>query len=191
LVALIALFFFLYVGGEVGFANWLYTYTVRLNLADATTAAYLNAAFWGALTLGRLLSIPIAARFSPRAVMAVDLAGSMLSIGIVLLWPASITALWAGTLGLGFSMASLFPTTLSFAEQRMHISGKVNGWFFAGSAAGGMVIPWLIGQWFELAGPHVVMLMVAADLVIAMVVLVLLIVYSNRVAPAAHKAHAS
>jgi len=62
---LIALLLLFYVGAEAAFAGWIPTYAVALNLGGATTAAYLASAFWGALTFGRLASIPIAARVRP------------------------------------------------------------------------------------------------------------------------------
>jgi len=55
----------------------------RQELADETGAAYLNSAFWGALTIGRLLSIPLAVRFSPKAMLRFDLLGSLLSLGLM------------------------------------------------------------------------------------------------------------
>src|SRR5688572_1043020 len=58
-------FLFFYVGGEVAFGGWLSTYATQLNLADLSQAAYLTSAFWLSFTIGRLLSIPMAARFAP------------------------------------------------------------------------------------------------------------------------------
>jgi FHS family Na+ dependent glucose MFS transporter 1 len=180
LVALIVLFFFLYVSAEVGYSGWIFTYTVKLNLADVTTAAYLTSTFWIALTAGRLLSVPVGARVSPRTVLAFDLAGCVVSILPALLLPDSLTALWVTTIGLGLSMASIFPTILSFAESRMHLTGQINGWFFAGAAAGGMFLPWLIGQLFEPVGPHVVMLAVAVSVILTLVLYVVLVLYTRR-----------
>lgn len=57
------LFRFFYVRAELTFGNWIFTYTVTLKLADATQAAYLTSGFWLAFTIGRLVSIPAAARF--------------------------------------------------------------------------------------------------------------------------------
>src|SRR5690606_3866750 len=73
LVGLIALFMFLYVGAEVGFGGWVYTYALNMGLADETSAFFLTSLFWGALTLGRLLSIPITARLRPRTVLMADM----------------------------------------------------------------------------------------------------------------------
>ena len=60
-IFLVAAGFFVFVGAEVGLGGWIYTYAIRLDLADETTAAYLTSAYWGAFTLGRLIAIPIAA----------------------------------------------------------------------------------------------------------------------------------
>jgi FHS family Na+ dependent glucose MFS transporter 1 len=180
LVILVAVFFFLYAGAEVSFGGWIFTYAVALDLANATTAAYLTSAFWGALTLGRLLAIPIAARFRPRYILLADLLGSLVSLSIILIWNDSIGAVWLGTIGLGLSMASVFPATLTLAERRMTITGRVTGWFFVGASLGGMTLPWLIGQLFESVGPQVTMLILFADLIIALGVYTVLIRYSNR-----------
>jgi FHS family Na+ dependent glucose MFS transporter 1 len=180
LVALIALFLLLYVGAESSFGGWVFTYAVALDLTSETVAAYLTSAFWGSLTLGRLLAIPIAVRFRPRSILLGGLVGCLAGVGIILLWPNSLTALWLGTLGLGLSMASLFPVSLSLAERYMTITGQVTGWFFVGASAGGMSLPWLIGQLFESVGPRVTMLAILADLVVAAGVFAVLVVTTQR-----------
>jgi fucose permease len=88
----------------------------------------------------------------------------------ILLWPGSAIALWAGALGLGLFLASIFPTLMSLAERKMAVTGSVTGLFLVGSSAGGMSLPWLIGQLFEPLGPRVAMVVIAADLVATFVV---------------------
>jgi FHS family Na+ dependent glucose MFS transporter 1 len=184
LVALCSLFLFLYVGAEVGFGTWIYTYALSLGLSDGITAAYLTSAFWGALTAGRLLAIPIAARLAPRTILLGDLVGCLASVGLILLWPGSVGALWVGTVGAGLSMASIFPTTISLAGRRMAITGRVAGWFGVGASAGSICVPWVIGQLFEPIGPRVTMLAVVADLALAVGVYAALIVVSTPRLPA-------
>jgi FHS family Na+ dependent glucose MFS transporter 1 len=173
LVALLALFFFLHVGAEVSFGGWIFTYAVEKNLANETAAAYLTSAFWGALTLGRLLAIPIAARFRPSTMLLANLVGCVTSLGVILLWSNSLGAIWLGAFGMGISIASMFPTSISLAERRMPITGQVTGWFLVGASIGGMSLPWAIGQLFESSGPQAVMLFILADIVLALVVFAL------------------
>jgi FHS family Na+ dependent glucose MFS transporter 1 len=170
IVVLIALLLLFYVGAEAAFGGWIYTYAVALDLSGATTAAYLTSAFWGALTFGRLVGIPIAARFRPRTILLVDLLGCLASVGVILLWTSSPVAVWLGALGLGFSMASVFPTAISLAERRIPITGAVTGWFLVASSIGAMSVPWLIGQLFEPFGPEIAMIIILIDLVVALIV---------------------
>jgi FHS family Na+ dependent glucose MFS transporter 1 len=162
LVVLMAVFLFLYVGAEGSLGGWLYTYTVALGLSSEAAAAYLTSAFWGSLTVGRLLAIPIAARLRPRDVLLIDLVGCLVSMSLIVLWPNSLVAVWVGAIGTGLAMASIFPTTLSLAESRMHITGQITSWFFVGSSLGGMTVPWIIGQLFEPVGPYATMLTIAS-----------------------------
>lgn len=180
LVALIAVFFFLYVGAEGSYGGWIFTYATRLGLGDAATAALLTSAFWGALTLGRLLAIPLAARFSPRTLLVSDLAACLVFMAVILLWPGSNLAVWTGTLGMGLAMASIFPTTISLAESSMAITGQATRWFFVGAGSGGMFHPWLIGQLFEPIGPQVTMVAILVNLVLLWVVLAALMMAARK-----------
>jgi FHS family Na+ dependent glucose MFS transporter 1 len=169
IVLLIALLLLFYVGAEAAFGGWVYTYAVALDLSGATTAAYLTSAFWGALTFGRLVAIPVAARFRPRTILLADLLGCLASMGVILVWTSSPVAIWLGALGLGFSMASIFPAAISLAERRIPITGQVTGWFLVASSIGAMSVPWLIGQLFEPIGPRIAMIIILVDLVAALI----------------------
>jgi FHS family Na+ dependent glucose MFS transporter 1 len=180
LVGPIAAFFFLYVGAEVSFGGWIFTYAVTLDLTGEATAAYLTSAFWAALTVGRLLAIPIAVRLKPRTILLGDLLACLVSVGAILIWPDSKAAAWLGAIGLGLSMASIFPTTLSLAERHMTITGRITGWFFVGASAGGMSVPWIIGQLFESIGPRVMMVTILVDLALAVTIFTILILYGKK-----------
>jgi FHS family Na+ dependent glucose MFS transporter 1 len=156
-VGLFAVFFFLYIGVEISYPGWLVTYAVEQDLSNEIEAAYLTSGFWAALTLGRLMAVPIARRVQLRYVLRAGLVGAYVSMSIILLWPMSLSAVWIGTLGLGLSIASMFPTMLALAERRMAVTGRVTRWFFIGVGLGGMSLPWLIGQRFEAQGPTAAM----------------------------------
>jgi FHS family Na+ dependent glucose MFS transporter 1 len=181
LVVLVALFLFLYVGAEASMGGWIFTYATAMGLSSETAAAYMTSAFWGALTAGRLLAIPLAARLRPHSILLMDLVGCLVSVGLILLWPYSMVAMWAGTLGVGLAMASVFPTTLSLAESRMTITGQITGWFFVGASLGGMTVPWFIGQLFESRGPTITMLTILVDLAVMVGVFVALMLSARRV----------
>ncbi|MFC2031226.1 MFS transporter [Chloroflexota bacterium] len=180
LVALFAAFFLLNVGAEIGFGGWVFSYAVVSGLASVANAAYLTSAFWGALTLGRLLAIPISARARPSLILLGDLAGCLISLGIIILWPDAPQALWVGTFGMGLSMASIIPVTMSLAERRLIITGKTTGWFFVGTSLGVMSLPWLMGQLFEGISPFAAIIALLITILAALGVLVALLSYSGR-----------
>jgi FHS family Na+ dependent glucose MFS transporter 1 len=151
-LAIMVLCFVLYVGSEVGYGNWIYTYAIQLGLGTEITSAYLASAFWGAFTLGRLVAIPISTRLRPISILYIDFAGCLLSLGLILLFRDSATVLWIGSILLGISFASIFPTFLTLSEERMHVTGTMAGWFLVGGSIGGMILPWGIGQAFVRIG---------------------------------------
>jgi MFS transporter, FHS family, Na+ dependent glucose transporter 1 len=166
-VFLISALLFLYVAGEGSYGGWVYTYALNLGIGTQASAAYLTSAFWGALTIGRLVTIPLSMRFSPSTILAADLLGSLVGMAIVLLGRDSTVALWVGTLVVGFSMAAVFPVAISYASTRMDATGRVTAWFLVGASLGSMIWPWLIGQLFEPVGPQVTMWLITLAVVLS------------------------
>ncbi|MEZ4770789.1 MAG: MFS transporter [Caldilineales bacterium] len=182
LAALIAVLFFLFVGTELGFGGWIYTYGVETGAANAVTAGYLTSLFWGALTLGRLLSIPLAARLSPRAMLTMDLAGLVVFMVLLLGWSEVPGVVWIAAAGYGLSMANVFPSLMNLAGATMPITGRVTSAFMVGSSLGSMTIPWLMGQAFDLRGPQsIVVLLLGGTLAAAAVFAVFLVAARRRV----------
>lgn len=181
LAGLVALFLFLYVGAEVSYGGWIYTYTITLKLAPETTAAYLTSAFWGSLTLGRLFSIPIAIRFRPRTILNGALLGCLASAALVIIGGHSLPVVATATVGMGLFMAPVFPVTISLAERRMAITGQTTGWFFIGGSLGAMAVPWIIGQFFESAGPPAVMIIIGLTLLAQTAAYGALLFQANRI----------
>jgi FHS family Na+ dependent glucose MFS transporter 1 len=180
MVALIAALFFLYVGAEISFGGWIYTYAIALGLGSETSAAYLTSAFWGALTAGRLVAIPVATRLRPRFLLTMDLLGCLISLSLIILFYQSYLVVWVGAIGLGVSMASFFPTTLAYAARRLPTRGGVTRWFFVGSGLGGMVLPWLIGQLFEPFGPRVIMFAILVNILLALAVFLISATFERK-----------
>jgi FHS family Na+ dependent glucose MFS transporter 1 len=167
---LIIAFFFLYSSAESSFGGWVFTYALALGLSDATQAAYLTAMFWGALTVGRLLAIPLALRLRAQTILVLGLLGCLLSL-VVMLWSNSFMLTGVGALGVGLGMAPLFPTMIAVAERQLTITGRITGWFFVGGSLGNMSIPWLIGQLFEPWGPRITMTIILLVMTLAGVAL--------------------
>ncbi len=181
MVTFFAVLFFLLVGIEVSYGGWIFTYTLESNLGGETLASLITATFWLAITLGRLVAIPVTARLRPVLVVGIDLTGALLSLGIILLGLGSLWAVRIGTFGLGLSIASLFPTTFSLAERSMAITGRLTGWLWAFGSAGGIVVPWLVGRSIDTVSPAAMMVMLWSGVGLAWLVFAGLLFYTRRV----------
>jgi fucose permease len=171
LVFLIAAMFFLFIGAELAFGGWIYTYAISTGLGDITTAGYINSLFWGALTLGRLFSIPLPTRIRPRYILTADIIGLLLSLSLLLFAAEIPGIIWIAAFGMGFSMANVFPTLMLLAEHHLNITGHITSMFLVGASLGGMAVPWLIGQNFESYGPQATVLWILGTICVAVFVL--------------------
>lgn len=160
-----ALFLFFYVGAELAFGGWIYTYAVTLNLMGAAEAAYLTSAFWLSFTIGRLLSIPLATRLQPRPILLAALFSCLAIMGLLFLAPGSGLALWLVAISLGFCMAPVWPTGFTLAGQSLRLTARMSGFILLGDSFGGMVLPWLVGQVIGRIGPRALVYLVFASLI--------------------------
>ncbi|NSW51032.1 MAG: MFS transporter [Anaerolineae bacterium] len=167
LLVVISLFLLFYVGSEIAFSGWIFTYAETRLPAELTVQAYwIASAFWIAMTAGRLAGIPLSSRLPTRLLLFLDLAGSVVSIGLIVFGGASLGTLWAGTLLLGVSMASIFPLTMTLAEQLMNVTGRITSILSISSGLGGLLLPWLLGQLFEWISPDSIMVALLATILI-------------------------
>ncbi len=179
-VMIMVLCFVLYVGGEAGYGAWIYTYAFTLKFGTEVTAAYLTSAFWGSFTLGRLFGIWVSTRIRPMTILTLDFVGCLLSLGLILFFQESALILWIGTALLGISQASIFPTFLTLAEERIHVTGTIAGLFLVGAGAGGMILPWLIGQVFAKVGAGAMMGVIFGDTLLNLLILFLFVRISTK-----------
>ena len=181
LIVLMMALFFLYIAVEAGYGNWVFTYITKLEIANDTVASYINSAYWGALTLGRLIAVPLSRKLKPGSMLVGNYILTILFLVVLMIWPVSPTALWIGSAGLGLALASVFPTLLALAETRMKVTGAVTGLFFLGSGSGGILFPTLLGQIFEYVGSYQMILALFGFACAGMVMLGLVLAASKRV----------
>ena len=143
---LFAFLAFIYIGTEVSYGGWIFTYFQASNLGSEAAGYKLNSLFYLAITFGRLLAIPLAARFAARRILWAYLGGAGLSVALMLLFPAQPWSIWIGTAALGLSIAAIFPTTFSYVGKHAQFSGKQTGVVWAIGSAGAMSVPWVTGK---------------------------------------------
>ncbi len=171
LVALVALFYFLYLGAEISFGGWISTFATSLKLGDEVSSAYLASAFWSALTFGRLIAVPLSLKLKPRTLLIGDLVLALIGFAIIGFGGNSYSATLAGTIVIGVSFASIYPTMFSFAGNRLNVSGRVAGFFVMGGSFGSMLFPFLAGLMFERSGAKSLIVLNSVMVISALAVL--------------------
>lgn len=138
---LFAMFFFLYVGAEVGIAGWLPTYVDRQQHSLTGSAAV--AVFWGAVLAGRLVLPMLYGTYRHRRMLFTFLFLS-LAASIALPWAKTPATVLLVSTAAGLGLAPLFPLNLavfahSFPDHRN------SGWVLACAGLGAAALPAIMG----------------------------------------------
>ncbi|KAL6096222.1 mfsd4b [Pungitius sinensis] len=145
LIALLCFFFFSYVGAEVAYGSFIFTFAKDYAGMTPSEAAGLNSWFWGAFATCRGLAIFFATCMYPGTMILLSLVGSTLSSLLLCLFSKERVALWVCTGLYGASMATTFPSGISWVEQYTTVTGRTASAFVVGAALGEMVLPALVG----------------------------------------------
>lgn len=168
LIILFMLLAFIYTGVEVSYGGWIFSYFNANHLGSESAAYQINSLFYLAITLGRLISIPLVTRIKLQRVIWGYLGGAALSATLMALLPTQPWSIWLGTIGLGLSIAAIFPTTFTYVRSKSQLSGRQTGLVWASGSFGAMLLPWLIGQGIELRGPASMMVILLVLWILAL-----------------------
>lgn len=144
--ALLSALTFLYLGTEVGFAGWAFTYIRQASRAAVTLAAWAPAAFWLSLSASSL-----GAALRPRAWRAewVVLLCSVGALAVAVLFVAAHGKTYLEIVAaalLGLCLGPIYPLSLgSAATLAPRAAGRVSSLVVASSQLGGTLLPWLQG----------------------------------------------
>ncbi|MEX2536272.1 MAG: MFS transporter [Trueperaceae bacterium] len=145
------LMYFLYVACEAGVASWE---TVHLEPSlGARGAAYMTSVYWGAVTVGRLLAVPVSAFVRPRVLVLV-----VTTVALAALFAAHVTALAPFAYALaGLAFAPVFPTGLAWLQRVFpRRSERVVPIVLAAANLGPVVTTGAIGALVAWGGPGLV-----------------------------------
>lgn len=145
LVSLLFCFFFAYVGAEVAYGSFIFTFAKDYAQMSSSRAALLNSFFWATFATCRGLAIFFAACIYPGTMILISLVGSTVSSLLLCLFSKNNIFLWACTGLYGASMATTFPSGISWVEQYTTVKASTAGVFVVGAALGEMVLPALVG----------------------------------------------
>ncbi|XP_040409793.1 sodium-dependent glucose transporter 1 [Cygnus olor] len=182
LIILLFIFFFCYVGAEVTYGSYIFTYAKVFAEMNENEAAALNSVFWGAFAACRGVAIFCAACLYPGTMILLSLLGSAVSSSCLVFFAQYAVSLWVGTAVYGASMATIFPSGISWIEQYTVIQGKSASLFVVGAALGEMCIPAAVG-YLQGQFNHVPVVMYTALATSAVTVLLFPVMYKLANAP--------
>ena len=151
LLAIVSLFFMFYVGLEVAFAGWLPTYSEEIGFTTSHVA-WVTATFWIGFTSGRLLASAIGHWFRPKVIMIASCTLTLIAALVLVAGRGATAPVWIGSALMGVATAAQFPVMMSYLERRIHVTGYATSWFIGAAGVGGLIFPWLIGQWIDGSG---------------------------------------
>lgn len=154
-LAVVSLFFFVYVSLEIGFANWIHSYVEQIGYGGADTATGVTAIFWVGFSMGRVASIGLARRFSAGWMLVGSMTVAMMSSTALVLVNGGNIGLWIVTFLFGLSIAPQFASMIAYAEAHFVLSGAATSAFIGAAGLAGLVMPWSLGQLFDSHGPGV------------------------------------
>ncbi|XP_077869625.1 sodium-dependent glucose transporter 1C-like [Saccoglossus kowalevskii] len=181
LISLLVVFFFMYSGQESLFSGFIYTYALGSGMKFTTiTASLLNSLFWGCFAASRGLAIFIAMVLSPNKMVIIDVIGLCMSATVFAVFgKSSLAAVWIGTALLGIFMASVFPSTISWAEQYIKVNGKATAMFFLSTSAASVTLAPILGKLIKSYDVFVLAYMILALSVAMFVVYIIMVVISK------------
>jgi fucose permease len=154
-LAVVALFFFVYVALEIGFANWIHSYVEEIHYGGKNTATGVTVIFWMGFSLGRVISIWLAGRFTAGWMLVGSMTVALISSASLVIVNGGNIGLWIVTFLFGMSIAPQFASMISYAEAHFALTGAATSAFVGAAGLAGLVMPWSLGQLFHAHGPGV------------------------------------
>ncbi len=172
------LLYFFYVGSETSFTNWIPTHLTTAY--GEGLSARMAGLFWAALTLGRLVAIPVSERIRSPILVILALSGGLLATVVA----RSAGAAPAAYLVAGFFLGPIFPAGLAWIAERFpHNSSSISAFVLAGGGFGAIIFPPTIGSLVDAFSPKVIPISIAVVLVAAVVTAVTVRLTARRYVP--------
>ncbi|XP_063153576.1 major facilitator superfamily domain-containing protein 4A [Candoia aspera] len=129
------------------YSGFVYSYAVEEPLSVGhKRAGYLPSLFWGFITLGRLISIPVSYRMKPATMVFINVVGVLVTFFLLLIFSTSVVFLFVGTASLGLFLSSTFPSVLAYTEDILQYKGCATTVLVTGAGIGEMVLQLLVGS---------------------------------------------
>lgn len=154
----LCIMFFFYLGAEVGFGGWISTYATITGASTKEEAAFCSGVFWVFITLGRMLAIPAATRFSTNSQIQLLIYSCVLSVSTALVFVGlglTRMAVYLGSAWFGLSMSAIYPLLMSLpTELKFKTTAEDTSRYVISGAIGESTIPVVFGLMMAALGSN-------------------------------------
>lgn len=170
---------FFYLCAEQGVIGWLITYFKDTGLMSGSLSQVMASVLWIMILSGRLTVAYLSTRVNKAKLLR------MMSVGFVafcflLLVSRSTGLIVLGILGFGYSMAGIYPTTVSFAGNIIQKYQVAWSFILTFASLGSILMPSIIGKIAEMSGIVYGMSSIVVVVVIDMVFILALTRYVKK-----------
>ena len=176
-LVIVTLFF--YLCAEQGVIGWMITYFKDTELLSPSVSTITASVQWLMILFGRLTVAAVSLKVAKEKLLPVMGVG-LVAFFILLIFSRTTFWIMAGIIGFGYSMAGVYPTTVSFAGKLIQEYPMAWSFILTLASLGSIVMPSVIGKIAETAGIAVGMSSVAVVLVIDFICILALCAYSAK-----------
>lgn len=170
---------FFYLCGEQGVIGWMITYFKDTGLLSATLSQITASVLWIMILAGRLTAAYLSTRF-PKEKLLVIMGIGLAFFFFVLLFSRSTPIILLAIMGFGYSMAGIYPTTVSVAGAIIQKYDMSWSFMLTMASLGSILMPSVIGKIAESAGIFYGMSSIVVVVIIDLAFIVGLYVFQRR-----------
>lgn len=170
---------FFYLCAEQGVIGWLITYFVDTGLLGDTLSQLMASALWIMMLTGRLMTAWLSEKVRKERLLLLMGFGFVFSFFWLLL-SRSTPMIVLGIMGFGYSMAGIYPTTVSFSGRLIRKYSIAWSFILTIASFGSVLMPMVIGRIAQQAGIAYGMSSVAVVVMIDLALITALNLYIKR-----------
>lgn len=170
---------FFYLCAEQGVIGWMITYFKDTQLLPESLSQITASVLWVMILAGRLLTAGLSTRFKKENLLVIMGLG-LVAFFVLLLFGRTTPLIILGIMGFGFSMAGIYPTTVSFTGKIIEKYPMAWSYILTFASCGSILMPTIIGSIAEKAGIYYGMSSIVAVVAIDLVLILALNHYVRK-----------
>lgn len=176
-ICVLTLFF--YLCAEQGVIGWMITYFKDTQLLPESMSQITASVLWIMILAGRLLTAYLSTKV-PKERLLLIMGFGLVGFFFLLLFSRSTALIILGIMGFGFSMAGIYPTTVSFTGLIIEKYPMAWSYILTLASFGSILMPMIIGEIAETAGIYYGMSSIVAVVMIDLIFIMVLYRYIRK-----------